>query len=153
MVGTSFVCRSVWREVTGQPAQRLPTQVSPGDPMATTASNAMIERCIEECLQCVHWCSTCVEESLAHDPAGMKECIRLCHECSPVCGTCVTLLAGNSRFAHQLCAACADICEACAAECGKHAAMETMRKCAEACRRCAKTCREVAQFGPAQRVA
>jgi hypothetical protein len=97
--------------------------------MATvTASNPTIERCIEECLHCVRWCSTCVQESLTHDPAKMADCILLCHECAPICGVCVTLLAGNSRFEYQLCDVCADICEACAAECGKYANMETMRK-------------------------
>jgi hypothetical protein len=120
---------------------------------ATTASNPTIERCIEECLQCVRWCSACVEEGLSHDPVKMAECIRLCHECAPVCGVCVTLLAGNSRFEYQLCAVCADICEACAAECGKYPHMETMRQCAEACRRCVKTCREVAKSGPVREVA
>src|SRR5215469_5800629 len=73
-------------------------RISKGDPMAASASNPAIERCIEECLQCVRWCSTCVEESLTHDPSTMAECIRLCHECTPVCGACVTLLSGNSRF-------------------------------------------------------
>ena len=123
-------------------------------PMAiSTASSPIIERCIEECLQCARWCSKCVEESLSHDPAKMAECIRLCHECAPVCDTCVTLLSGNSRFAYQLCAVCADMCEACAIECGKYSNMETMRECAEACRRCAKTCREVAKSVPVRHVA
>ena len=119
----------------------------------TTASNPTIERCIEECLQCVRWCSACVEESLTHDPSTMAECIRLCHECAPVCNVCVTLLAGNSQFEYQLCAVCADVCDACAAECGKYTTMDTMRRCAEACRRCAKTCREVAKSGPVRKAA
>lgn len=121
--------------------------------VSSTASNPTIERCIEECLQCLRWCSACAAESLEHDPAKMAESIRLCHECAPVCSACVTLLSGNSRFESQLCAVCAAICEACAAECGKYPEMETMQKCAEACRRCAKTCREVAKSGPAQQVA
>jgi Domain of Unknown Function (DUF326) len=119
----------------------------------TTASNPTIERCIEECLQCLRWCSACVEESLTHDPSMMAECIRLCHECTPVCGACVTLLSGNSRFEYQLCAVCADICDACAAECGKYSDVATMRKCAEACRRCAEACREVVKSGPVRKAA
>lgn len=119
----------------------------------TTASNPTIERCIEECLQCVRWCSACVEESLTHDPAEMAECIRLCNECAPMCGACVTLLSGNSPFGYQLCAVCADICDACSAECGKYSDMETMRRCSEACRRCAKTCRDVAKSGAGRRTA
>ena len=75
----------------------------------TTASNPTVERCIEECLQCLRWCSACVEESLTHDPSTMAECIRLCHECTPVCGACVTLLSGNSRFEYRLCGVCADL--------------------------------------------
>ena len=122
--------------------------------MATiTTSNPIVERCIEDCLQCLRWCSACIDESLTNDPAKMAECIRLCHECTPVCNACVILLSGNSRFAHQLCGVCADVCEACAAECGKYKDMETMRKCAEACRRCAKSCREVAQSGPVRKAA
>ena len=78
--------------------------------MATaTASDPTVERCIEECLQCLRWCSACVEESLTHDPSTMAECIRLCHECTPVCGACVTLLSGNSRFEYRLCGVCADL--------------------------------------------
>src|ERR1700758_4937693 len=115
-------------------------------PMAMNASESAIEQCIEECLQCVRWCSACVEESLTHDPSAMAECIRLCHECAPICSACVTLLAGNSRVEYQLCALCADICEACAAECGKYPSMETSR-------RCPKTRREVAGTRPAGKVA
>jgi len=121
--------------------------------MATTASNPIIERCIEECLQCVRWCSACVDEGLTHDPSRMSESIRLCHECTPVCGACVTLLSGTSQFAPELCGVCADICDACAAECEKHDDVETMRRCAEACRRCAKTCREVAKSSPVRKAA
>jgi hypothetical protein len=118
----------------------------------TTAFNPIVERAIEACLQCLHWCSVCVDEALT-EPSKMAESIRLCHECAPVCGVCATLLSGNSRFAHQLCAVCADICDACATECGTHTHSETMRKCAEACRRCAKACREVVQAGPIRKAA
>jgi hypothetical protein len=118
-----------------------------------TASNPTIERAIEECLQCLRWCSACVDEGLTADPSMMAESVRLCHECAPLCGVCATLLAGNSRFAHQLCGVCADICDACAAECGKHNHDETMRKCAETCIRCARTCREVAKSGPIRKAA
>ena len=118
----------------------------------TTASNPLIERAIEACLQCVHWCSACVDEGL-NDPSKMAASIRLCHECAPVCGVCASLLSSNSRFAHELCGVCAEICEACAAECGQHKHVETMRKCAEACTRCATACREVAKAGPIRRAA
>src|SRR6266852_5209420 len=97
----------------------------------TTASNPTIERAIEECLQCLRWCSACVDEGLTHDPSTMAESIRLCHECAPVCGVCATFLSENSRFAHQLCGVCADVCDACAAECGKHNHVETMKGCVE----------------------
>src|SRR5437899_4881462 len=121
--------------------------------MAAHVSNSVIEQCIEECLQCMRWCSACVEEGLTHDPSTMAECIRRCHECAPICGACVILLTGNSRFEYQLCAVCADVCDACAAECGKYPSMEIMRRCAEACRRCAKTGREVAKSRPLEEVA
>jgi hypothetical protein len=118
-----------------------------------TASNPTIDRAIEECLQCLRWCSACVDEGLTHDPSTMAESIRLCHECAPICGDCAILLSGNSRFAHPLCGVCADVCDACAAECGKHNHVETMRKCAETCLRCAKACREVANSGPIRKAA
>ena len=118
----------------------------------TTVSNPLVERAIEACLQCLHWCSACVDEGL-NDPSKMAASIRLCHECAPVCGVCASLLSSNSRFAHELCAVCADICEACAAECGKHKHVETMRKSAEACTRCATACREVAKAGPIRKAA
>jgi hypothetical protein len=124
----------------------------------TTASNPIIERAIEDCLQCLRWCSACVDAALTHatltnDPSSMEDSIRLCHECAPVCGICATLLSENSRFAQQLCSVCADICDACAAECGKHLHVEAMRRSAEACQRCAKACREVAQSGPIRKAA
>lgn len=121
--------------------------------MATAASNPVIERCIEDCLQCVRWCSNSIQVALTHDPATMAECIRRCHECVPVCSACVTLLTGNSSFEYELCAVCADLCDACAAECGKYTSMEAMRRSAEACRKCAKTCREVAASRPVREVA
>src|SRR6202035_3325889 len=83
-------------------------------------SNQTVERCIEECLQCLRWCSECRDESLTEDPVMMKECIRLCGECLELCRTCVALLAGSSPFAHRVCGVCAELCEACAAECGKY---------------------------------
>ena len=85
--------------------------------MANTAPNTLIDRAIEACLQCLHWCSACVDEAL-NDPSRMAGSIRLCHECAPVCSVCASLLSSNSQFAHELCSVCADICEACAAECG-----------------------------------
>jgi len=115
-------------------------------------SNQIVERCIEECLQCFRWCAQCRDESLTEDPAMMRECIRLCGECLELCRTCAVLLAASSRFADRLCGVCAELCEACATECGKYEG-ETMRKCAEACRQCAATCREVAQAGPIRRAA
>jgi hypothetical protein len=49
--------------------------------MANTASNTLVERAIETCLQCLHWCSACIDESL-NDPSMMAASIRLCHECA-----------------------------------------------------------------------
>src|SRR5260370_23567885 len=83
-------------------------------------SNQTVERCIEECLQCLRWCSQCRDESLTEDPVMMRECIRLCGECLELCRTCVALLAGSSQFAHRVCGVCAELCEACATECGKN---------------------------------
>jgi len=117
-----------------------------------TISSQTVERCIEECLQCLRWCAQCRAESLDEDPIMMRDCIRLCNECLELCRTCVALLAGSSGFAHRLCGICSELCAACAAECGKHEG-ETMRKCAEACRQCAATCAEVAHAGPIQRAA
>ena len=112
-----------------------------------------VERAIEDCLQCLHWCSACIDAALTSDPSTMAGSIRLCQECAPVCGLTARLLSSNSQFAQQLCAFCAGVCDDCAVECGKHTHIETMRKSAEACRRCAKSCREVAQSGPVRKTA
>ena len=117
-----------------------------------TVSNQTVARCIEECLQCLRWCSQCRDESLTQDPIMMRDCIRLCNECLEFCRTCAALLTGSSAFAHRVCGICSELCTACAEECGKHEG-ETMRKCAQACRRCAATCAEVAQAGPIRRAA
>ena len=116
-----------------------------------TTSIQTVERCIEECLQCLRWCAQCRAESLDQDPIMMRDCIRLCNECLELCRTCVTLLTGGSGFAYRVCSICSELCTACAAECGKHDG-ETMRKCAQACNQCAATCAEVAQAGPIQRL-
>ena len=115
-------------------------------------ANQTVERCIEECLQCLRWCSQCRSESLTQDPVMMKECIRLCDECLELCRTCVALLTGSSEFAHRVCGVCSELCTACAAECGKYEG-ETMKKSAQACRRCAASCADVAQAGPLRRTA
>ena len=117
-----------------------------------TISNQTVERCIEECLQCLRWCAQCRGESLNEDPVMMRDCIRLCNECLELCRTCVALLTGSSEFAHRVCGICSDLCRACASECGKYDG-ETMRKCAQACRQCAATCAEIAQGGPIRRAA
>src|SRR5205823_13643510 len=114
--------------------------------MANTAPNTLIDRAIEACLQCLHWCSACVDEAL-NDPSRMAGSISLCHECAPVCSVWASLLSSNSQFAHELCSVCADICEACAAESGQHKHVETMRRCAETCARCATVRREGARGG------
>src|SRR5215470_19469219 len=98
-----------------------------------TFSNQTVERCIEECLQCLRWCSQCRAESLNEDPIMMRDCIRLCSECLELCRTCVALLTGGSVFAHRVCAICSELCTACAVECGKYEG-GTMRKCAQTCR-------------------
>ena len=117
-----------------------------------TVSNQTIERCIEDCLQCLRWCGQCRSESLDEDPIMMRDCIRLCNECLELCRTCVAMLTGSSGFAHLVCGICSELCTACASECGKYDG-ETMRKCAQACRQCAATCAEIAQGGPIRRAA
>jgi hypothetical protein len=117
-----------------------------------TISNQTVERCIEECLQCLRWRAQCRAESLNEDPVMMRDCIRLCNECLELCRTCVASLTGSSEFAHRVCGICSDLCRACASECGKYDG-ETVRKCAQACRQCAATCAEIAQGGPIWRAA
>ena len=137
------------RQVTLQVAVQR-TGIQREDQM--TISNQTVERCIEECLQCLRWCAECRAESLNEDPVMMRDCIRLCNECLELCRTCVALLTGSSEFAHRVCGICSDLCRACASECGKHDG-ETMKKCAQACRHCAATCAEVAQGGSIPRAA
>jgi len=115
-------------------------------------SNPIIERCVEDCMQCARWCTECRAESLDQDPIMMRDCIRLCNECLELCRTCAALLTGGSGFVDRLCSICSELCTACAAECGKYDG-ETMKKCAQACRQCAATCAEVAKSGPIRRAA
>jgi hypothetical protein len=134
----------------------LPIRLSIGKEIIMTSTpevTSNIDRAIEQCLQCVRWCSACVTAGLLSDPANMAASVRLCHECAPICGNCATLLSGDSQFAHQLCGVCADICDACASECQKHKHNDTMRRCAEVCLLCAQTCREIANSGPIRKAA
>jgi hypothetical protein len=93
-------------------------------------SNQAIDPCIEDCLQCIRWCSQCRAESLTEDPVMTRESIRLCSDCLELCRTCVALLTASSEFADRVCGVCANVCEACAAECGKH-----RQSYAQVCRR------------------
>src|SRR5260370_35671598 len=93
-----------------------------------TISNQTIERCIEECLQCLRWCAQCRAESLEQDPIMMRECFRLCNECLELCRTSVALLTGGSGFAQRVCSICSELLRAGAAERGRHEG-ETIRKC------------------------
>jgi hypothetical protein len=61
----------------------------------TTVSNPTIEQAIQECLECLRWCSAYVDEVLTHDPSRMA--IRLCHECAPSAkNTRIAKLCGNT---------------------------------------------------------
>src|SRR5260370_35301848 len=82
-------------------------------------SNQVVERCIEECLQCIRWCSQCRAESLTEDPVMMRESIRLCSDCLELCRTCVALLTAGSEFAERVCGVCAALGEVSAGECGQ----------------------------------
>src|SRR5215469_16915451 len=75
------------------PSRARPSNAEPGKEWGVqmTISNQAVERCIEECLQCLRWCAQCRAESLNDDPVMMRDCIRLCNECLELCRTCVAL--------------------------------------------------------------
>lgn len=100
-----------------------------------------IDACVTSALECEHCAEACLHES---DVSAMSECIRLDMDCAQICWMAASYMSGGSRFAHELCALCADVCEACADECRRHEKHEHCRRCAEACRRCVDECRAMA---------
>ncbi|MDH6430425.1 four-helix bundle copper-binding protein [Paenibacillus odorifer] len=102
------------------------------------------KECIDECLKCMIACNHCYSACLDEDHVGMmKECIRLDRECADICEFAAHAMSMNSKYATEICLACAEACEACGNECQKHD-HEHCQQCAEACFACAKVCREMA---------
>jgi len=79
------------------------------------------KECIDECLKCMIACNHCYSACLDEDHVGMmKECIRLDRECADICEFAAHAMSMNSKYAKEICLACAEACEACGNECQKH---------------------------------
>lgn len=102
------------------------------------------QSCIEACTQCALACEHCAEACLNElNVSDMSECIRLDRDCAAICWLASSFMSRDSKFAHEVCAICADICEECGAECERHD-HDHCQRCAEACHHCARECQQMA---------
>lgn len=115
-------------------------------PRPTGVDRGVLERCIEECLDCRASCTACADASLSEpDVQEMIRVIRLCADCADACDATGRIVARQTAPSVELVSAtiraCASACLACAEECDRHAAHhEHCRVCAEVCRRCKQAC-------------
>ena len=106
-------------------------------------ADALIYACMDTCHHCHHMClqmamNHCLETGGKNVEARH---FRLMRDCAEICQTALNFMLGNSLFAGQICAVCANICDACAQSCEKIGGME---ECVKACRECAQSCRDMA---------
>jgi hypothetical protein len=89
-------------------------------------------------------CEFCLDACM-HEPDvdARVECMSLLLDCIGICAMSAKYMAGNSRFASQVCGLCAEICDACADECDKFKDNHC-QTCADICRQCAAECRAMA---------
>jgi hypothetical protein len=112
---------------------------------ATQGTNANMQQCIQNCLDCHRICletvAHCLQQGGKHaDPAH----IRLLLDCAEICQTSANFMIRGSNLHGRTCAVCAEICDKCADDCDQFGNDSLMKSCAEACRRCAESCRQMA---------
>lgn len=113
-----------------------------GQATISEATDAGMQRCIAECLDCHQICLQAVTFCLRTGGEHAREDhIRLLTDCAQICVVTADFMARRSPHHAHLCRECAEICAQCADDCDRLGQHEEMRRCAEACRRCAQSCR------------
>jgi hypothetical protein len=108
-------------------------------------SNATMQKCIEDCLNCYAVCtatiSHCLEMGGTH--ADLNH-IRLMLDCAKICQTSADFMLRGSNNHLKTCQICAKICEMCAKDCERLAQGDQhMQACTDACRKCAQSCQQM----------
>ncbi|MBA3917583.1 MAG: four-helix bundle copper-binding protein [Gemmatimonadaceae bacterium] len=105
-------------------------------------SNAEMQQCIRECLDCYATCTaTAVHCLTLGGQHASVEHQNILVDCAKICHTSADVMLRGSYMYAQACKVCAEACRTCARACetvGGGDAM--MQQCAEACRRCAESC-------------
>jgi hypothetical protein len=114
--------------------------------VATRPKSDVMQRCIDECLDCYRACletiSHCLDLGGPHAESGH---IALLQDCARVCEATAASMLTGSELHPRLAAVCAEACERCAESCERIADGDRMMlECAEICRRCARSCRAMA---------
>ena len=73
------------------------------------------------------------------DVSARKNCIAMLNECACICKLAASFMAGDAKYAMDLCKLCSTICDDCAKECDMFDD-DHCPKCAEECRKCANEC-------------
>jgi hypothetical protein len=126
--------------VTGQQGTQATFRSTP----QFSQMDALMRRCIEECLSCFSVC----EQTLAHclKQGGKhveEEHLKLLIDCAESCRMSAALMSRESQFHHRHCAMCAQICKACEESCEEFGAEPQMKACADACRSCFEACSQM----------
>lgn len=111
-------------------------------------SNAEMQQCIRECLDCYATCTATAAHclTLGGEHAGVEHQTILL-DCARICQTSADFMLRGSHMHAQVCAVCAEACRACERACERLGSGDAMMKqCAEACRRCAESCERMASM-------
>lgn len=116
-------------------------------PHVAGRADAMLVRCIEECVACAQACTACADACLGEASVGeLTQCIRLNLDCADICvatGAVATRQTGsNQDTLRAMIATCSVACRMCGEECARHAGHHRhCQICAVACTRCEEACR------------
>lgn len=85
-------------------------------------------RCIEECYDCAHLCTSCADACLAEDTVQqLRQCIRLNLDCADVCLATGALASGRTGSNEQILGSAFELCAAACRVCAKSASGTRIR--------------------------
>jgi hypothetical protein len=103
---------------------------------------AMIQECIENCLNCFQSCTEVLNHCVSLGGKHVEpHHLRLLQSCAVICEASAKVLMMESEYYSDVCKLCADVCMDCALDCNQISdGDEMMDECAEFCRICADSC-------------
>ncbi len=126
----------------------MQTQTNASAPTAQKNTSAVLQTCIQNCLESSQICIQTIDHCLTKggEHAEAKH-IKLLQDCADLCELSARFMLRNSDFHSQICKTCAEICTACADNCEAMAVSDTeMKACAEACKKSAASCQDMSKM-------